>query len=58
MWIQFVNAHTQRFHDDEVMPDGYVVEPNADGVAQVTEDAGEALVMKYESINLYDVEGS
>jgi len=40
---------TNRLHDSACMPQGYFVEFN-DGVANVKEDVGEALIDKYDTI--------
>lgn len=55
MYIQFENP-VQRFHNDDYMPEGYVIEPNDNGVAQVTEDVGTALVNNFETIREYSAD--
>jgi len=50
MYVKTENDATRRLHDAEVMPDDYVVEFSENNVAQVTEEVGNALINKYDSI--------
>lgn len=56
MYIQFDNSEVQDFHNNDYMPDDYRIQPNGNGVAQVTEDVGQALVENFETINEYTKE--
>jgi len=56
MYIQYENTHTQEHHNNDYMPEDYVVEPNEDGVAQVTQEVGEALLASYDNIHEYTKE--
>lgn len=52
MYVQTSKTHVQSFHDRDIMEQGYEVDFNDNGVAQVTEEVGEALVEKYDSIEV------
>jgi len=54
MWIKFQRSETATFHDSECMPDGYVVELNYEGIAQVKQSVGAALIDKYDTISEYE----
>jgi len=49
MKIQTDKTHVQRFHDRELMEQGYEATFNDNGEATVQEDVGEALVEKYDA---------
>lgn len=56
MWIQYERTSTNRHHNDEYMPEGYFVEPNENGVAQVKKEVGEVLIENYDTIHKYEAE--
>lgn len=53
MYIKTSKTHVQTLHNDDLMPDDYTVEFNSNGVAQVTDEVGEALISEYDSITEY-----
>lgn len=54
MWVKFERTDTEEFHDSDCMPEGYTVELNYEGVAQVRQEVGEALIEKYDTITERD----
>lgn len=52
MYVQTSKTHVQTLHDRDIMEEGYEVNFNDNGVAQVTEDVGEALVAEYDAIEV------
>jgi len=56
MHIRFTNhPHLQRYHNDDYMPDGYwITSISSEGVAQVKQDVGEALIAAFEHIEPYE----
>lgn len=54
MFIEFQNPNTETFHDNECMPEGYVVEVSDNGIANVKKAVGEALIDKYSGISEND----
>jgi hypothetical protein len=54
MYVKNDNTATRKLHNDDVMPEDYVVEFSENGVANVTQEVGESLIENYDTISKHE----